>query len=420
MPSLSSIAQGYALPVGAGIVGGILNNNAAGNATQALTQGANQAIGTVSHGSQNAQNTLSTVYGQQQGMLAPYAAAGGPALSTLQTGTAPGGDFVKPFDAATFDLYKDPGFNWRVQQGQRAINQGANAGGIRFSGATLKALDQFNQDSASQEYAAARARAEEDQTKAYQRTMDQANLGLNATNKTVDAGGTYGTNVANLQLGTAKSIADLQTDLASAKAAGDVAKASSITQAINGILSGVQNAGIGQTLAKLAGVGGAGATTAAATPGLTAALAAGGPAAATGAAATAIPGGAAALDASAAGAAGMGGLGATIGGLLTNPITIAAGAALGIGLLWHKSQVHQTANDWVQGTQNDFDQQMAAIDQQQMDQANKAELKKAAITDYLAAAMSFAQKGKKQAQVIGQALDTLRKWYNPQQYGVVA
>ena len=66
---------------------------------------------------------------------------------------------VKPFNADTFELYKDPGFQYRLKEGQALIEQGANAGGTRFSGATLKALSDFGQESASQEYGAARARA---------------------------------------------------------------------------------------------------------------------------------------------------------------------------------------------------------------------------------------------------------------------
>lgn len=431
MPSLSSISS-YLLPVGANIAGGLINRRATNSATNRLTAGGTQAIDTVNAGFNSSRKALSDVYNDQKGLLDPLRATGAGALDTLKTGTAPGGDFVKPFDAKTFDLYKDPGFNWRIQQGQRGINQAQNAGGIRFSGATLKAISNYNQEAASQEWSAARQREIDDQTRAYQRTQDTANIGINATNKEVDAGGTYGTNLAKTDQTQAQTVADLQTDLASAQAAGDVAKANSITQAINGILTGVENVSTAKSLAalapkaagtslqKLAAEYGPTAAASLGTTALGAASLAGGVAVpstaavastAAGMAANGIGFGASGAAAGGTGAAG-GGLGATIGGLLTNPITIAAGAALGIGLLWHKSQAHQTADKWVE-TQNDFDKNMASINENpQLDPASKAELSKANVVDYLAAALSFEGKhGGKGQEVIRNAMRTFRQWY---------
>lgn len=53
----------------------------------------------------------------------------------------------------------DPGFNFRLQQGQRALEQGAAAKGKFFSGDTGKALLSFGQELASDEYSNAYDRA---------------------------------------------------------------------------------------------------------------------------------------------------------------------------------------------------------------------------------------------------------------------
>lgn len=457
MPSLSTISS-YLLPVGANIAGGLINRRATNSATNRLTAGGTQAIDTVNAGFNSSRKALSDVYNDQKGLLDPLRATGAGALDTLKTGTAPGGDFVKPFDAKTFDLYKDPGFNWRIQQGQRGINQAQNAGGIRFSGATLKAISNYNQEAASQEWSAARQREIDDQTRAYDRTRDTANIGINATNKEVDAGGTYGTNLAKTDQTQAQTIADLQTDLASAQALGDVARANSISQAINGIQNGVQAVDIGKSLAalvpkpvgtslqKLAAEYGPTAAASLGTTALGAASLAGGVAvptaaevgstvagmvgagipgfAAPAAGAAAVGGGTAATGVT--GALGLGGGSGLFGlGAATIPVigAVVAGAAIGYGL-FKKAQTHTKADQWVE-VQNPFDQQMDAINRAgqsgQLTPEQTAESKKAAVTDYLAAAMEFSRKGKDQSKVIGQALSTFRKWYgDPSQYGATA
>ena len=130
-----------------------------------------------------------------------------------------------------------------------------------------------------------------------------------------------------------------------------------------------------------------------------------------------------AAGAGAAGAGAAGGLGSTIAGLATNPITIAAAGALVGGLLWKKSQVHPTADKWVQGEQNPFDAKMAAVDQGvqagSITPEQAKQTKQTNAQNYLTALQQFAQMGGKEAQVAKQAADTFRQWYgDPMQYGV--
>ncbi len=428
MPSLSSIIN-----VGAPVVGGILNRKAAGSATNKLTTGVNTAIGTVQAGGAAAGKTLKDVYDEQKGLLDPYRNAGMPALNTLQQGTAPGGDFVKPFDANTFDLYKDPSFNWRVSQGEAAAKAEANAGGIRYSGATLKALESYRQNEASKEWAAARGRSVEDQTNAYNRTKDMANLGYDATGREVDAGTSYGNNTANVQTSTARSIADLQTDLASAQAAGDVAKASSITDAINGAMQGIDKASTAKSLAQQAlGIGlkpGA-----IGTPGGGFGAGLGGTLGTWGGTSTSVGAGGLPATTSVASSGILGGVHsglATAGHALTGAlgaIPLAGQIALGIGggiLLGKKvfgiGNTHEKADVWTKGkdgqggNQNKFDSLMAEVDNGVKngtvtpEQAQQA--KSGLVGQYLSAAAEFAAKGKDQKKVIENALRTFRAWY---------
>lgn len=126
---------------------------------------------------------------------------------------------------------------------------------------------------------------------------------------------------------------------------------------------------------------------------------------------------------SAAGTTTGGGLGSALAGLATNPITWAAAGALGAGLLWKKSQVHPTADQWVQGAQNPFDKSMAALGQAEQsgqispEQATQLRIQNA--QNYLQSLQEFAGQGSKQKTVARQALATFKQYYgDPSAYGV--
>ena len=95
----------------------------------------------------------------------PYQQYGEQALGTLG-GMMKGGafntsptDYQAPaFQDQQFNFESDPGYQFRLQEGQKAIqNQAAARGGL-LSGATLKALSTYNQGQAAQNYQAAFSR----------------------------------------------------------------------------------------------------------------------------------------------------------------------------------------------------------------------------------------------------------------------
>src|SRR5205814_2395552 len=69
-----------------------------------------------------------------------------------------------PLDPAAYAFHPptvtdDPGYAFRVQQGQQALERSAAAKGMQLSGAQLKGTQRFAQDLASTEYNAAYGRA---------------------------------------------------------------------------------------------------------------------------------------------------------------------------------------------------------------------------------------------------------------------
>lgn len=96
--------------------------------------------------------------------------------------------FNKPFSFDTADLYKDPGYNFRLNESLKAIERRAAAGGYLQSGATMKALGRYAGDYASNEYANAYARAlgefqlgQGQTTAAYGRRLGEFGLGYGQT-----------------------------------------------------------------------------------------------------------------------------------------------------------------------------------------------------------------------------------------------
>lgn len=89
-------------------------------------------------------------YNQQREDLAPYRAAGTTALGQLASRTGAGGDLATNYQRTPFEA--DPGYQFRSDQGLKAVNSQAAMQGGLYSGSTLKALARFNSGLASQEY----------------------------------------------------------------------------------------------------------------------------------------------------------------------------------------------------------------------------------------------------------------------------
>ena len=128
------------------------------------------------------------MYYQQRSDLNPFVDAGKQNLSSLVDGS-----FMNNWE-------QDPGYQFRMQEGMKAINNSAAARGMGNSGATLKALTRYGQDYASNEYNNAYNRK-------YTRLSDLARMGQNSAAGQATAAGSYGQNVgANLTgLGNAQA-----------------------------------------------------------------------------------------------------------------------------------------------------------------------------------------------------------------------
>ena len=137
--------------------------------------------------------------------LMPYKQAGDTSLNQLMGQMTPDGYFNQTYTGQ--DIYSDPSYQFRLQQGQDAIQSSAAAQGGLLSGATLKALQNYGQDSASQEYGNAYNRFNADQTNRYNRLSNLVGIGQNAAAQVGNAGAQTAQAVANNTMSGANSIA---------------------------------------------------------------------------------------------------------------------------------------------------------------------------------------------------------------------
>ena len=257
---MASIGLGIAQLAG-GLTSGILGSNAASKAASQEVAAAQQAL-----------DFQKEVYGTQQQNQAPFVQAGQTSIAQLmkdiQNGqfgpgslgsvpTAPGA-FTAPTLAQAQNY---PGYQFNLQQGEKAIQQQATTqGGI--SGGTLKSLNQFATNTANNTYGTLFSQALQGynanlsqyasqlagyqtelqgQQQAYNQLLAPAQLGEGATQSINNTGTQVASNVGNLL-----------TQQGNAAAAGTVGSTNAITGAINNTIGGVsQSVLLGQLMKAL-------------------------------------------------------------------------------------------------------------------------------------------------------------------------
>lgn len=206
---------------------------AIGSLTGANSQAkaATQAANTQLKASREATQVQKDMYDQTRKDLMPYADAGRGSLSQLMGQMGPNGYFNQTYDGQ--DIYSDPSYQFRLNEGLDAVQSGAAAQGGLLSGATLKALQGYGQDMASQEYQNAYNRFNADQTNRYNRLSNIVGLGQNAAAQQGNAG-----------MQTAQAVANNTMSGANAQAAGQIAAGNRTANNFGAIV------GIGNTVSK--------------------------------------------------------------------------------------------------------------------------------------------------------------------------
>lgn len=129
-------------------------------------------------------------YDRSEEIQSPYLQAGEKSIRQLSTGTADGGEFNRAYTIS--DFAKDPGYDFRMKEGQRAVDRSAAARGGALSGSAIKANQEFGQGLASQEYQSAFSRYQTDLANRYNRLSDVASRGQRSADVMTQTTTNYG------------------------------------------------------------------------------------------------------------------------------------------------------------------------------------------------------------------------------------
>lgn len=212
--------------------------------TEIEARAAEAAAGEVARGETEAtrlQNErIAQALDAQRNLLSPYTTAGETALNRLTAGLATGGEFAQPFTTERFQA--DPGYAFRLSEGQKALERQSAARGGLMSGAALKAATRFGQDMGSQEFQRAFERYYAERQAQLDPLFQLYSGGLGAAGELSGAERTAGATIANylgagetgaararaqgmLSAGAARSSGYLEDIESRARAARDLASA---------------------------------------------------------------------------------------------------------------------------------------------------------------------------------------------------
>ena len=186
--------------------------------------------------SENASRTARETFDQQQRLAEPFRVADlarqGAYNQHLGVGGDNGsgnyGDLASGFMPTNWMEHMDPGYNFRLSEGLKALDHRLSAAGMNQSGAGMKAAARYGQDYASGEY-----------QNAFNRYQTSRNATLNplmgnsgATNQLIGAAGNMGGQIQENQIGAGN-----------AQASGWVGGANAWNQAISGATNAMANYG---------------------------------------------------------------------------------------------------------------------------------------------------------------------------------
>lgn len=129
----------------------------------------------------------------------PFYEAGVNALPGYLQGIGEGGELVRGFSQA--DYQADPGYAFRLSEGQKALDRSAAARGGLISGAALKAASRYGQDMGSQEFGRAYERFRDTQGLRRNALAGVVGFAPTAAGSMATAGQNYATNAGNAMMG---------------------------------------------------------------------------------------------------------------------------------------------------------------------------------------------------------------------------
>ena len=202
----------------------------------------NKAAKTQSAAADRAADLQAQQFERQVELQAPFREAGVRALPELEAASR-----YTPFGMEQFQA--DPGYAFRLSEGQKALDRQAAARGGLISGGALKAAQRYGQDMGSQEYMNAFNRYQTERNARLNPLQSLAGVGQTSTNQLGAAGQNYATAAGEAYQGAAN-----------ARASGYVGGANAINQGLGTYLNYTQSQNLLNRLAPRVGYTGTGMT----------------------------------------------------------------------------------------------------------------------------------------------------------------
>lgn len=225
------------IPIGAAIVGGVIASSGAKSAAKAQAAASDRAMASDAAVKDQQIALQREQMAQSQKNQQPWLDAGGTGLTRLQqllglqAGGADNGSAMRNFSAQ--DFQSDPGYQFRMDQGQQALERSAAARGGLMSGAALKDTARFSQGLASQDYQSAFDRFQTNRANKLNPLQSLANVGQTTANNL----GAAGQNAANGMSSALGQFGASQnqniTGAGNARASGYIARGNALNSALS-------------------------------------------------------------------------------------------------------------------------------------------------------------------------------------------
>jgi hypothetical protein len=227
--------------VGSAVIGAY----SAGEAGKQQAQAAGDAARVQSDASRYAANLQQKQYEENVQRQKPFYDVGVNALPELVQASK-----YTPFSMAQFQA--DPGYAFRLSEGQKALDRSAAARGGLISGAATKAATRYGQDMASNEYTNAFNRYQNERQARLGPLQSLTGMGQTTANTLGAAGQTNAANIGNLGMAGANATAEGYLGAANARASGYMGTAHAVNSGLSTYLN--YNSPINQMLRPQQGV----------------------------------------------------------------------------------------------------------------------------------------------------------------------
>lgn len=179
------------IPIGASLAQYLGSDAAFNNAGNLINTAELGAAGGVQGATGNANDALNALLGVTTSNAIPYQAAGASAANTLGDALQPGGQLNSTLTADQL-LQNDPGYQFRLGQGEGDLQSRLASEGLGGSGEEAKQLTDYQQQFASNEFQNAFQRQQQQQQNLFQRLAGTAGIGMQGNQQALTSAEAFG------------------------------------------------------------------------------------------------------------------------------------------------------------------------------------------------------------------------------------